>query len=128
MVLLPKQQPIPLSSTSFPEAAGHFFSSQLTLHCKPSTQQNTKLLRISTTRSASASLGTARPRWALLGPAHFMLRFHYSLGTGVVTIVTQCRRSRDVIFNENPRKTTQPLAVSTQSSQLLIYVQKLDKS
>ena len=79
-------------------------------------------------RPRSVRLGTAWPRWALTGPTHFMLRFHYSLGTGVVTIVTQCRRSRDVIFNENSRKTTQPLAVSTQSSQLLISVQKLDKS
>ena len=76
----------------------------------------------------TASLGPARYGWASLGLAHFMAHFHYSLGTGVVSIVTQCRRSRDVIFNENPRKTTQPLAVSTQSSQLLISVQKLDKS
>ena len=76
----------------------------------------------------TASLGLARYGWASLGLAYFMAHFHYSLGTGVVSIVTQCRRSHDVNLNENPRKTTQPLAVSTQSSQLLIYVQKLDKS
>ena len=73
----------------------------------------------------TASLGPARYGWASLGLAHFMAHFHYSLGTGVVSIVTQCRQSRDMIFRELQKNNT---AVSTQSSQLLIYVQKLDKS
>ena len=36
--------------------------------------------------------GLVRYGQVLVGQAHFMLRFHYSLGTGVVTIVTQCRQ------------------------------------
>ena len=50
-----------------------------------------------------ASLGLVRYSQALVSQAHFMLRFYYSLVAGAVTIVTQCRRSREVIFNENQK-------------------------
>ena len=74
-----------------------------------------------------ASLGLVRYSQALLGQAHVMLRFHYSLVAGAVTLVTQCRRSRDVIFNANHRKATSAVSCQHSSSQLLISVQKQTK-
>ena len=72
-------------------------------------------------RLSTVSLGLGRPGSLY---AAFPLQF----SSWAVTIVTQCRRSRDVIFNANHRKPISVVSCWHSSSQLLISVQKLDKS